>query len=269
MAGDRGAKVSAHVHWWLAALSFALGMVLTFTLSRPAKAEMPAWVSAGPSPQQAAEPAPSVAEVSLAEAPTQQMPVVTTGPPAKKAVAKAPPKRRRPPAAGDARLRAGSGEAVTERIKMIRDAPTERIPISEDAATQRIPVVKKPPAKRAPAKKGVPAKARPKGPRGTATKRVPGAKGTATKKISVGDDAPTTVLPPLMPYAPYGPGSMRANPDGSGPEDWPVKGRTDSRLFYTPEDPDYDSIEAQVWFENEEFAKRAFFTPWSRSTRKN
>lgn len=260
--------MSAHVHWWLAALSFALGMVLTFTLTRPVKAQIPAWVLDGPSPRPVADSAPSVTEVNLAEAPTQQMPVVTTRPPTKKTVPTTPPKKRRPPAPADARLRAGSGEAVTERIKMIRDAPTERIPISEDAATQRIPVVKKALAKRTPAKKGVPAKARPKGPRGTATKRVPGSKDGATKMISVGDDAPTAALPPLMPYAPYGPGSMRANPDGSGPEDWPVKGRTDSRLFYTPDDPDYESIEAQVWFENEELAKRAFFTPWSRSTRK-
>jgi uncharacterized membrane protein ArfC len=62
---------------------------------------------------------------------------------------------------------------------------------------------------------------------------------------------------------------MRANHDGSGPDGWVVKGRTDSRLFYTPDDPDYDEIVAQVWFQDEEFAARAFFTPWRKSSRKS
>ena len=61
---------------------------------------------------------------------------------------------------------------------------------------------------------------------------------------------------------------MRANPDGSGPEGWSVKGRTDSRLFYTPDDACYDDTEAQVWFQDEEFAARAFYTPWRKSARK-
>ena len=72
---------------------------------------------------------------------------------------------------------------------------------------------------------------------------------------------------PLMPYAPYGPGSVRADPDGSGPDGWAVKGRTDSRLFYTPDDACYDDIDAQVWFQDPEFAARAFFTPWRKSAR--
>ncbi|OBK24069.1 hypothetical protein A5634_04240 [Mycobacterium asiaticum] len=72
----------------------------------------------------------------------------------------------------------------------------------------------------------------------------------------------------MQPYAPFGPGSMRAEPDGSGPEGWIVKGRMDTRLFYTPGDANYDEIAAQVWFENEELAAKAFFTPWSKSARK-
>jgi uncharacterized membrane protein ArfC len=72
-------------------------------------------------------------------------------------------------------------------------------------------------------------------------------------------------MAPLVPYAPFGSGSMRADPDGSGPEGWLVKGRIDSRLFYRAADPGYDEIEAQVWFENEEFAKKAFFTPGSKT----
>ena len=71
-----------------------------------------------------------------------------------------------------------------------------------------------------------------------------------------------------MPYAPFGPASPRATPDGGGPSGWLVKGRSDTRLYYTPDDPTYDSTVAQVWFKDEESAVRAYFTPWRKSTRK-
>ena len=105
------------------------------------------------------------------------------------------------------------------------------------------------------------AKAQPKGP---AAKRRQAPKDAVRETISV-SKAPTIM--PLMPYAPYGPGSVRADPDGSGPDGWAVKGRTDSRLFYTPDDACYDDIDAQVWFQDPEFAARAFFTPWRKSAR--
>lgn len=224
-----------HVHWWLAGVSFALGLVLTFTmLARPAKTRMPAWVLAEPRPRTNPEPA---MKIPAAEAPTKKMPVAKPGP-AKKAT-KAPPKKRRP----------GSGDAATKRIHVAKDHATETIPI---------------PGKR-PAKKAAAAKAKAR-PKGQATRRRPVAKDAATEKIPVSSDAPTTVIP-LIPYPPYGPGSMRANADGSGPDGWVVKGRMDSRLFYTPGDACYAETEAQVWFEDEEFAVRAFFTPWRKSAR--
>ena len=69
-------------------------------------------------------------------------------------------------------------------------------------------------------------------------------------------------------FAPYGPGSARADADGNGPEGWLVKGRTDTRLYYTPEDPAYDATTAQVWFQDEAAAARAFFSPWRKSARR-
>jgi len=47
-----------------------------------------------------------------------------------------------------------------------------------------------------------------------------------------------------------------------------VKGRTDTRLYYTPNDPTYDLTVAQVWFKDEQCAVRALFTPWCKSSRK-
>ena len=70
-----------------------------------------------------------------------------------------------------------------------------------------------------------------------------------------------------MPYSPYGPGSARATPEGGGPSGWLVKGRSDTRLYYTPDDPTYDATVAQVWFKDEESAARALFTPWRKSAK--
>jgi uncharacterized membrane protein ArfC len=84
-----------------------------------------------------------------------------------------------------------------------------------------------------------------------------------TTKIPVGNESPTQKIP-TVPYAPYGPGSARATPDGGGPSGWLVKGRSDTRLYYTPDDPTYDSIVSQVWFKDEESAVRAYFTPWRK-----
>ena len=91
MAGNRSEAVIAQVHWWLAAVSFGLGMVLTFTLmARPAKTQMPAWVLAEPSPRPKPEPA---MKTPVAEVPTKKLPAVkaNSAPAKKKAVSKAPP----------------------------------------------------------------------------------------------------------------------------------------------------------------------------------
>jgi hypothetical protein len=87
------------------------------------------------------------------------------------------------------------------------------------------------------------------------------------KKAPAAKESPTTKMP-VLPYAPYGPGSARATPDGGGPAGWLVKGRSDTRLYYTPDDPAYDATVAQVWFKDKESAARALFTPWRKSSRK-
>jgi uncharacterized membrane protein ArfC len=82
-----------------------------------------------------------------------------------------------------------------------------------------------------------------------------------TTKIPVRKEFPTTKIP-VSPLAPYGPGSANPGPDGSGPPGWLVKGRMDTKLYYTPDDPAYDATAAQVWFIDEESAAQARFTPW-------
>jgi len=94
------------------------------------------------------------------------------------------------------------------------------------------------------------------------------------KKSPVAGGAPAKKAPPSgrarkLPYEPFGPGSARATVDGGGPAGWQVKGRTDTRLYYTPADPAYDLTVAHVWFKDERSAARALFTPWRKSARKN
>ena len=187
----------SHVHWWLFALSFALGMVLTFALTlRSFKRQVPVGTAAGQS-----EPATTKISSDV-DPPTSVIPVET-------------------------------------------EPPTAMIPVGKDAPTTKIPVAKaSPPTTKIPAPKRPP------------TKRPPGAKGSPTRKI------------PVVAYASFGPGSARADAQGNGPSGWLGKGRSDTRLYYTPDDAAYDRTVAQVWFKDEKSAARALFTPWRKSSRK-
>ena len=135
-------------------------------------------------------------------------------------------------------------EPATTLIPVATEPPTTLIPAETEPPTTQIPVETEPPTAQ------IPAANRP--PR----KRPPGAKGSRTGKIAV------------VPYAPFGPGSARADARGHGPSGWMVKGRSDTRLYYTPDDATYDRIVAQVWFRDEDSAVRAYFTPWRKSSKK-
>jgi uncharacterized membrane protein ArfC len=187
--------VMSHVHWVLFAVSFALGLVLTFGLTlRSVKRHAPVGPSGGES-----DP-PTTQMSSDIEPPTTMIPVET--------------------------------EPPTTMIPVEMALPTTKIPVAKDAPTTKIPAANRPPRK-----------------------RPPGAKGSPTRKIAV-------------PYAPFGPGSARADTRGNGPSGWMVKGRSDTRLYYTPDDATYDRTVAQVWFRDEDSAVRAHFTPWRKSSKK-
>ena len=130
---------------------------------------------------------------------------------------------------------AGESEPPTTKIPVAdASSPTTKIPAADASSpTTKIPAAKRPP-----------------------TKRPPAGKGSRTRKI------------PVVAYASFGPGSARADAQGNGPSGWMVKGRSDTRLYYTPDDAAYDRIVAQVWFKDEKSAVRALFTPWRKSSRK-
>lgn len=220
----------AHVHWWLVALAFVLGLVLTLTLMvRPVRTAVPA-----------AAVAAGRLEPNVKARPTQK--------------------------AAGARMATRQGPA--------KGAPRKGAPAKRTPAGKGAPTKKGPPRKGSPAKKTA-------GTKAGAAKRLPAGKGPAAKKTAATKESADSATKGMRvvkvaptakdgekPFAPYGPGSARAAADGGGPEGWLVKGRSDTRLFYKPEDPSYDDITAQVWFQDEVTAARAFFTPWSKSTRK-
>jgi uncharacterized membrane protein ArfC len=139
--------------------------------------------------------------------------------------------------------KSGSAEPRT-KIPAATDPPTTKLRFTKDGQTAKLAVADD-----------------------TPTSHDQVAEDSPTTFIPVEDESPTTFVR-VQPYAPYGPGSARADADGNGPAGWLVKGRTDTRLYYTPDDPNYDTIRPQVWFQDEGSAKRAFFTPWRKSAKK-
>jgi uncharacterized membrane protein ArfC len=146
-------------------------------------------------------------------------------------------------------------ESPTTKIVVAKDPPTTKIPVAKEPPTTKIPVAKEPPTTKIPVAKEPP------------TTKIPVAKEPPTTKIPVVKETPTQKIP-TAPFAPYGPGSARAGSEGAGPTGWLVKGRSDTRLYYTPDDATYDRTVAQVWFKDEESALRAYFTPWRTSSKK-
>jgi uncharacterized membrane protein ArfC len=144
-------------------------------------------------------------------------------------------------------------EQPTTKIPRAKEPPTTKIPVTEK--TTKIPVTEKT------TKIPVTEKTT-KIPVTEATTKIPVTE--ATTKIPV--DATRRIK--MVPDAPYGPGSARANADGTGPSGWMVKGRSDTRLYYTEDDPAYEQTVAQVWFRDEDSAARALFTPWRNRSRK-
>jgi uncharacterized membrane protein ArfC len=135
-------------------------------------------------------------------------------------------------------------EPPTTKIVVAEEPPTTKIVVAEEPPTTKIRVVEEPP-----------------------TTKIRVVEEPPTTKIPVVKETPTQKIP-TVPFAPYGPGSARAGAEGGGPAGWLVKGRSDTRLYYTPDDVTYERTVAQVWFKDEESAMRAYFTPWRKSSRK-
>lgn len=70
-----------------------------------------------------------------------------------------------------------------------------------------------------------------------------------------------------VPAGPYGRGSAKAGPGGTGPAGWLIKGNEDSMLYHSPASPSYKQTIAEMWFFDEESAKKAGFDKWDKNSR--
>ncbi|WP_328360722.1 hypothetical protein OG976_08905 [Mycobacterium sp. NBC_00419] len=69
-----------------------------------------------------------------------------------------------------------------------------------------------------------------------------------------------------VPAGPYGKGSAKAGDGGSGPVGWLIKGNEDSMLYHTVDSPSYEQTIAELWFFDEETAKAAGFDRWDKNS---
>src|ERR1700691_571239 len=247
----------SHVHWWLFALSFVSGMALTFGLIiRSVKRQAPVQRSGDESTTEiipVAEWSPMIPDEMYwsttipdeIESPTTMSPVTKDPPTTKIPVTEESPTTKIPVA----------NEPPTTKIPVTEESPTTKIPVANEPSTTKIPAAGESPTTNIPVAKALPPAKSPPAKR-TPAKRTPPGRGSPPRKRK------------MVPYAPFGPGSARADAKGNGPSGWIVKGRSDTRLYYTPDDATYDQTVAQVWFRDEESAARAHFTPWRTSSKK-
>jgi len=61
---------------------------------------------------------------------------------------------------------------------------------------------------------------------------------------------------------PYGAGSIRVSARSVAPAGYTIKGDKDTMRYFTLESPEYEAVEAEVWFANEASAEKAGFLRW-------
>jgi len=66
----------------------------------------------------------------------------------------------------------------------------------------------------------------------------------------------------VLEREPYGTGSIRVSARTAAPVGYTIKGDKDTGRYFTLDSPDYQAIEAEVWFANEESAAKAGFLRW-------
>lgn len=69
--------------------------------------------------------------------------------------------------------------------------------------------------------------------------------------------------PDILEEDPYGSGSIRVSARKVGPAGYTIKGDKDTGRYFTLDSPEYEAIEAEVWFANEESAEKAGFLRWN------
>jgi ElaB/YqjD/DUF883 family membrane-anchored ribosome-binding protein len=67
----------------------------------------------------------------------------------------------------------------------------------------------------------------------------------------------------VLEREPYGAGSIRVTARTAAPAGYTIKGDKDTGKYFTLDSPEYEAIEAEVWFANDESAEKAGFVRWN------
>ncbi len=71
------------------------------------------------------------------------------------------------------------------------------------------------------------------------------------------------IIKNVLEHDPFGEGSIRVTSRFAAPTGYVIKGDKDTGRYFTVESPDYGDVEAEVWFADEESAKKAGFLRWN------
>ena len=72
----------------------------------------------------------------------------------------------------------------------------------------------------------------------------------------------------VLEKEPYGTGSIRVSARTAAPVGYTIKGDKDTGRYFTLDSPEYEAIEAEVWFADEASAAKAGFLRWDGTDRK-
>jgi hypothetical protein len=271
------------VNWWLMALSFLLGLLLTlvFTVRRVSR-EVPIYAALGRGPKApAVEVKRPLVDVQKPKVP--DVPKVAVKPPVVE-VPKPDVKEAGIAAAATAATVVGATArhvkdvpAEAESVRLTRSvvAPKAEYLVKGDEDTMRYFTVESPDYEKVGAEvwfKDAASAER----AGFLRWDAPGAY-TVTDAvhgtvIRAGDTAAAATFGAVSGGTgpgPFGDGSVRAGAGGSGPAGWTIKGNEDSMLYHTTDSPSYEVTIAEVWFADEATAQRAGFARWDIRKHKN
>jgi len=269
------------VNWWLMALSFLAGLLLTFLfMIRRVSREVPIYAALGRGPKVDAAPkvdvkkpvvetkAPLVetkAPVVETETPVveTETPVVETKPPVVEVAAAT--------AAGAAAASLATEKpygAGSVRVTKTVTSPRTGYLVKGDEDTMRYFTVESPDYEEVGAEVWFQdaASAERAGflrwdapGESTVTAAVQGATPHGEHTGETVETAKFTSVAGEPDEGPYGAGSARAGADGVGPAGWTIKGNADSMLYHTPASPSYEATIAEIWFADEATAEAAGF----------
>lgn len=85
---------------------------------------------------------------------------------------------------------------------------------------------------------------------------------SAAAKVEHAEKVVEAKVDSVLEKDPYGTGSIRVSARTAAPSGYTIKGDKDTGRYFTADSPEYEAIEAEVWFANEASAEASGFLRW-------